>query len=344
MCGWATEIDRDLDQENQFFLIKLKAGTIKRMSTPSSNTNRGYLIALTSALFLSLTSIFISYLNINFRLPALILAFWREMFVVLILLGWFLLRGSGLREGVRSNLGFLAIFGFLITLFNALWTISVTLNGAAVSTVLVYSSAAFTALLGWLILHEELNARKILAVVLSLAGCAMIVDAFNPEVWQVNTLGILTGVGAGLFYAIYSLMGRSASQRGLNPWTTLFYTFLVAAGFMLGFNLFLNDYLPGTASQPAEMFWLGNSINGWLILFLLAAGPTLIGYGLYNVSLQYLPSSVANLIVTIEPAFTAIVAYFVLGERYSPRQIIGSILIMIGVLVIRQYKLKVKFK
>ena len=50
--------------------------------------------ALGSAVFLSLTSIFISYLNIHFQLPALILAFWREIFVALILLVIFLLFSS----------------------------------------------------------------------------------------------------------------------------------------------------------------------------------------------------------------------------------------------------------
>ena len=112
--------------------------------------------------------------------------------------------------------------------------------------------------MGWLILKEELTLAKIIAVILSLAGCAFIVDAFNPEVWHLNPLGILTGIGSGLFYAIYSLMGRSASsQRGLNPWTTLFYTFLIAAVFMLVFNLVFGSVLPGGAQKPADLFWLG---------------------------------------------------------------------------------------
>ncbi len=301
-------------------------------------TNTGDMAACSRAIFLSLTSIFISYLNRNYQLPALILAFWREIFTALSLLAWFLLFKRDMLRGARAHLGYLPVYGLVLSLFNATWTLSVTLNGAAVATVLAYASAGFTALLGWLILREELNVPKIVAVLLSLAGCALIVDAFNLEVWRVNTVGILTGVSSGLFYAFYSLMGRSASQRGLNPWTTLFYTFLLAAVFMLSYNLFLGELLPGAAAHPGEMFWLGNSIKGWLILFMLAFGPTLLGYGLYNVSLKHLQSSVANLIVTIEPAFTAIVAWFVLGERYTFKQIMGSVLIMLGVVVIRMSK------
>jgi drug/metabolite transporter (DMT)-like permease len=312
------------------------------MPSHQENPNTGYITALGSAVFLSLTSIFISYLNVNFQLPALVLAFWREIFVATILMIGFALFWRNLFKGAKAHLSYLAIYGFVLALFNALWTVSVTLNGAAVATVLCYCSAAFTALLGWLILKEELTLAKIVAVILSLAGCAFIVDAFNPEVWHVNPLGILTGIGSGLFYAIYSLMGRSASsQRGLNPWTTLFYTFLIAAVFMLVFNLFFGSVLPGGAQKPADLFWLGNSVIGWTILVLLAIGPTLLGYGLYNVSLTHLPSSVVNLIVTIEPVFTAVTAYFVLGERLTLQQIFGGLMIMAGVVVIRMVKVKV---
>jgi len=312
------------------------------MQNNPENSNTGYLAALGSAVFLSLTSIFISYLNLNYQLPPLILAFWREIFVALILLVIFLLFKPLLLKGAQPHLPYLTGYGFVLALFNALWTISVVMNGAAVGTVLCYCSAAFTALLGWLILKESLTVQKIIAVILSLTGCALIVNALDPAVWQVNALGIITGVAAGLFYAFYSLMGRSASQRGLNPWTTLFYTFLIAAVFMLILNLGFRKYLPGSATNPAELFWLGKSFMGWFILFLLAAGPTLMGYGLYNVALQHLPSSVANLIVTIEPVFTAVTAYFILGERLTGRQIFGSLLVMAGVVVIRMYKNGVK--
>ena len=54
---------------------------------------------------------------------------------------------------------------------------------------------------------------------------------------------------------------------------------------------------------------------------MLAAGPTLAGFGLYNLSLSYLPSSVANLIATSELPFTAATAYFFLNERLTAVQI-----------------------
>jgi drug/metabolite transporter (DMT)-like permease len=296
----------------------------------NQNLTRGYIIAVISAALLSTTAIFIRHLTQTYQMPALVLAFWRDGIVVLTLLPVLAARPSLLRAP-RRHLIYLVGYGFVLASFNALWTHSVALNGAAISTVLVYSSAGFTVLLGWWFLKERVDWPKLLAVVLSLGGCVLVSEALDAAAWRTNLAGILTGVLSGLAYAAYSLMGRSASQRGLNAWTTLLYTFGFATVFLLIINLVLGGGLPGTATQPADLFWLGNAWLGWVLLFLLAAGPTLAGFGLYNVSLGYLPSSVANLVLTSEPVFTTVLAYLLFGERLSGVQFVGSLMVLAGV-------------
>jgi len=304
----------------------------------SSHLTRGYTVAVISAVFLSTTAIFIRYLTQTYDVPSLILAFWRDLFVVLTLLvalGW---HNSQLLHINRKHLGYLVGYGLVLAIFNAMWTLSVALNGAAVATVLAYCSTAFTALLGWWLLKERLNWAKLLAVCLCLGGCVLVSEAIDPAVWRANPVGILTGVLSGLCYAIYSLMGRSASQRGLNPWTTLIYTFGFAAAFLLATNLIPDNPIPGVAVGAVDLFWLGDAWVGWGVLFLLAAVPTVMGFGLYNVSLSYLPSSVANLIVTLEPVFTTITAYFLLSERLTWIQVLGSMVVLMGVIFLRVFE------
>ncbi|HEY6102487.1 MAG TPA: DMT family transporter [bacterium] len=301
----------------------------------STHPARGYTIALSSAAVLSTTAIFIRYLTQTYRLPALVLAFWRDGFVALTLL---VILGLWVPDRLRirrTHLGYLAAYGLVLAAFNGVWTLSVALNGAALATVLVYCSAAFTAVLGWWLLREHLGWVKVLAVAITLTGTVLISGVLDPAVRDTNVPGIGTGILSGLGYAAYSLLGRSASQRGLNPWTTLFYTFGFAAVFLLLPNVVPGGLLPGSAARPADLLWLGRAGAGWGLLFLLAAGPTVAGFGLYNVSLTYLPSSVANLVVTLEPAFTALIAYLVLGERLTEIQIAGSLTILAGVVFLR---------
>jgi drug/metabolite transporter (DMT)-like permease len=306
--------------------------------TPTGHLTRGYAIALAAAATLSTTAIFIRYLTVTYDIPALVLAFWRDVFVCLTLLPVLALRRPLLLRVTRRHLRYLVGYGLVLAAFNALWTLSVALNGAAAATVLVYCSAAFTALLGRWLLGEPLGWGKLVAVAICLGGCVLVAGALQPAVWRANLVGIVTGVLSGLGYAAYSLMGRSASQRGLNPWTTVLYTFAFATAFLLLFNLLPGAHLPGAATRPADLFWLRSALAGWGILFLLAAGPTLGGFGLYNVSLSYLPSSVANLIVTMEPAFTVVIAYLVLGERLTGTQLVGGAMIVTGVAFLRIYE------
>ena len=297
--------------------------------------SRGYVTALVSAAILSTTAIFIRHLTQSYRMPPLVLAFWRDGFVTLTLLCVLGLLRPVLIRVKRHHLFYLILYGLTLAIFNALWTLAVSLIGAALSTVLVYCSAGFTALLGWWLLKERLDGIKLLAVALCLGGCFLVSGALDQAAWRANLVGVVAGTLSGLCYSIYSLMGRSASQRGLNPWTTVLYTFGFAALYLMLFNLLPEGLLPGFDTGPSNLLWLGNALGGWAILFLLAAGPTVAGFGLYNVSLGYLPSSVANLILTVEPVFTAALAYVLLGERLGGMQLAGSLMILAGVVYLR---------
>jgi len=311
------------------------------MSTATSHSSdftRGYAFAVLSAAMLSTSAIFIRYLTQDLRMPPLVLAFWRDTFAAVVLILVIARLRPFMLHVKRQDLLYLVAYGLVFAIFNILWTLSVSLNGAALATVLVYCSVAFTALLGWWLLKERLGWVKLLAVAFSLGGCALVSGALHPAAWSVYLMGILTGMLSGLCYATYSLMGRFASQRGLNPWTTLFYTISFAAAFLLLLNLLPGELLPGPTTNGTDLFMVGSRPAGWGVLLLLAVGPTVLGFGLYNVSLGYLPSSVANLIATLEPVFTAVIAYLLLGERLTGMQLTGSLMILAGVALLRVYE------
>jgi len=220
-------------------------------SSPDVHLTRGYAAALLAAAILSTTAILIRHLTQTYHLPPLVLALWRDGFVVLTLLVVLVVLRPRLLWVNRRHLAYLAAYGLVLAGFNALWTFSVALNGAAVSTVLVYSSAAFTALLGWWLLRERLDWPKLLAVAAGLGGCALVAGALDPAVWHTNMVGLVTGVLSGLAYAAYSLLGRAAAQRGLNPWTTLWYTFGFAMLCLLFVNLLPGGWVPGAARDGA---------------------------------------------------------------------------------------------
>ena len=213
--------------------------------------------------------------------------------------------------------------------------LSVQENGAAVATVLAYSSAGFTAIFAFWLFKEKLGLPKITAIILSLAGCILVSNAYNPDMWTLKPLGISTGLISGVVFAGYTLYGKEAARREINVWTSLLYSFAIGSLFLLLFNLF--PILPGAAGS-LKALWPDMPIQGWLVLLFLSLGPTTLGFGLYNASMNYLPASITNLLATTEPVMTAVEAYLFLDERMTPTQIAGGVIILFAVLIVRLEK------
>lgn len=299
----------------------------------SSSYSRGYLIALIATVLWSTTGPFISYLGKTYALPSLVLAFWRDLFVAFGMVVGLLIFSRARFQLDRSHWKFMIFYGLTLAVFNSMWTFSVQYNGAAVATVLAFSSPAMTAILSRIVYKETIGWVKIISIGLSLMGLVFVSGAQDPATWQLNAAGILFGLLTGFFFGVYNIEGKHASDAHIDSWTALLYSFSIASFFLLLFNIG-SDFF----SQKAilgEMVWLGNSLKGWGILFFLGVAPTLGGFGLYTMSMRFIPATTANLIATLEPIMTAVWAYFFLSEILTGSQLFGGLLILAGVILLR---------
>ena len=300
----------------------------------SSQLSRGYVIALTATIIWSTTGILISYLSRDYSLPSLVLAFWRDLFVSFGMAVGLLVFSRPLFQLDRKHWGFMVWYGLTLAIFNSMWTFSVQYNGAAVATVMAFSSPAMTAILSRIVLKEQFSRIKIVSILLSLAGIIFVSGAYDPSAWNLNPLGIIFGLLSGLLFAIYNLEGKHASDTHIDSWTALLYSFAWATVFLFFFNLGNDLFLTGKGAF-ADLLWLGDSVSGWGLLFFLGVAPTLGGFGLYTLSIRYLSPTTSNLIATLEPAFTAIWAYFLLNEVLTGTQLFGGLLVLMGVVLLR---------
>jgi len=78
---------------------------------------------------MSITAIFIRHLTQTYRIPALVLAFWRDGLVAITLLAVLGALRPALLQGARPHLRYLVGYGFVLASFNGLWTLSAALNG-----------------------------------------------------------------------------------------------------------------------------------------------------------------------------------------------------------------------
>ena len=77
---------------------------------------------------------------------------------------------------------------------------------------------------------------------------------------------------------------------------------------------------------------LAGSLRMFLYLLYAAIGCTILGYLLQNVALEHISAKQVGIVQCLYPIATALVAYFVLGEKLSLLGVIGAGIITVCVL------------
>lgn len=291
----------------------------------------GYALSALAAVVWASTAPGLSYLMTRYAIPGLTLALWRDLLIAVVCTaGLLIFRPSLLRIGA-SAIGQLALTGMIsIGIYHALWLWSVTLNGAAIAVVLIYTYPVFVALGAWLLFREPMTKAHMAALTLALAGCALVVRAYDPAVLRISWLGAVVGLLTALTHTVYVLTGQR-NAPSISPWTTLAYTMTFGSLTLVALALAADRLAPAAHSY----LWAIEAPTAWVILAIIAIGPTLGGYALFTQSLRYIPGKVAGLISVIEAPVATLIAVTLLGERLEPLQVVGMGMIMVAVVLPR---------
>jgi len=122
--------------------------------------------------------------------------------------------------------------------------------------------------------------------------------------------------------AVYVLAGKRA-QAKYSTQTALLYSFLFGA---LALDAFRVDML-GTVLNltPLVLF----------VIFVLAAGPTLLGYTALTLSFRFIEAGKSTIASSISPAIAIYFAALFLGEIPGLIQLFGSGLAILGVMILQ---------
>ena len=285
---------------------------------------RGYVIVLTGTVIWALTGVVIKILLTRYGMETMAIAFWRVSIVAaFVFVALLVLDAKQLRIAPR-DLPLFAFYGLIgVAAHQIVWITSVQYNGAAVATVIIYTSPAIVAIFAWRWMRETIDRTKLVALALTIFGIVLVARAYDPAQIQLNEIGLAAGIGSAFTFATYSLVGRVAT-RTYTAWTSLFYAFLFGTIFLLPVSLLVHSFASGNLP-----------LDGWTTLVFLALVPTLGGFGAYTIGLSHLPASVASILAAFEPVTTAIVAYFVFGETLDALQLTGAAMILASVVLLR---------
>ena len=192
----------------------------------------------------------------------------------------------------------------------------------AVASILLYTAPSFVVVLSALLWKEPVTKKKLLALALTLAGCALVCGITSGG-WSVTPGGFLLGLGAGFFYALYSVFGRYALAH-YDSMTVTVWTFLFAGPASLVL-LPASKTLAPALSKPE----LWASAAG-LVVF-----STVLPYLLYTKGLSRVEAGKASIMASLEPVVAALTGIAVFGEPMSAATAVGILCVLAGVVILR---------
>lgn len=243
--------------------------------------------------------------------------------VSLVLVGLYLLIFA--RERFRVRLRDLWCFAGtgIVSLLLFSWCYYSGMQEASLSVmaVLLYTSPAFIMLLSIVLFRERLTRQKLLALVLTFAGCCLVSGLGSGS--AVSMKGLLLGLGSGFFYALYSIFSRYAIERGYDSWTITFYTFL----FCLLASAPLSHW-----DLIAQALSSGASVPVYALLMGLLTG--FLAYIFYTKGLEGMESSRAGILASVEPVVGTIIGTLVFHEPLPVQSVLGIALVLGGIVVL----------
>jgi drug/metabolite transporter (DMT)-like permease len=207
--------------------------------------------------------------------------------------------------------------GVFFALDIGVWHLSFEYISVANATFLANLAIPLATAYGVFVLKERHSIGFLFGLALSMTGMALLVgrDMLHSEQ---SLIGDLMGLWAACVYTGYLLitrrLGQSYPASRIMTLTSLLSSTLLAL---------MTAALPGRFLPTDPTVW-------WLLVGLGLFSQTM-GQGLITFALPRLPVGLSSVTLFLQPCFSAILGYFILGQHLGVADILSGVLILGGV-------------
>jgi len=197
-----------------------------------------------------------------------------------------------------------------------------TMVSPTVTSVIIATIPLFTPIVGYLILKEQVGLSTIIGIVISMIGVLAVVFSGKNEI-----SGQLTGAIL-VFGAVLTALGYAVFVKYLvhryNAITLVFYQNSIGLIYFIPF-FFLIDF-----PRLGDMHFTFNAVSSIVLLSVFAS---VLAFIFYSNSVKSLGVTKAGVFCYIIPMLTALIAFFLVGERLSLIQWLGMSIVIFGLFV-----------
>jgi len=260
--------------------------------------------------------------------PPVSLAFWRWLACFLILLPFtfkYLLKNY---EGYKSELQKIFILGFLACGVCGAFPFIAGKTTTIINMGIIYSSSPiFIILISTLFYKEKINGIRILGVIICIFGViAIIIKGNIGLLFQLKfTSGDLWMLGASLGWALYTiyLFNWKSSLPILERFSLIA---MFGAISLFPFFILEEVYVSKTNYNLAFLFW---------VLF-AAILPSIIAFMLFNFVNKELGASITGSVLYLYTVYGAVYGTIFFNEYLEPFHYLGTMLVFIGIFLIKK--------
>ena len=265
---------------------------------------------------ISLSAIFVKYSTA----PSAVTAAFRLCWTVLLMspLVW------GKRE-IREELfhvekkefALSALSGLFLAVHFVLWFESLLHTSVASSTSIVCTEVIWVALGFGIFLKGKISKKAIFAIGITFVGSLLIAYA-DSSAGGVHLYGDFLALAAAIAVAVYTLIGRIVRKNvSTNVYTYIVYTSCASV-------LLLTCLVQG--------YWLFDyGVSAVIVGLLLSVFSTILGHSIFSWCLKYFSPAFVSVSKLCEPVVAAVIAASLFGELPALLQIVGGIMIIVGV-------------
>ncbi|MEW8971848.1 MAG: DMT family transporter [Mesobacillus sp.] len=232
------------------------------------------------------------------------------------------------RERLRISLGYLphlVVLGILGVFVHQVLqaTALLTINASSAGWLISFSPI-FTVLLSILFLHEKMDVKKAIGMLIAITGVFIVTTTRSGHSFEfAMNIGFILMILSTLNWAVYSIL----LKRLQIPYPALVVTFYMS---LIGFLLTIPFLIRNRGWESLPML----TQTDWAHLLFLAIFVSGIGYWYWGKALEVLDASKVTMFIYLEPLVTLIAAIFLLHEKFILISAIGGIIIIIGVAIV----------
>ncbi len=222
----------------------------------------------------------------------------------------------------RGELKRIAVPGLLVVFgFNVLTSVGQTLTETSKAAIIAYTMPALTAVLAAVFLGERLTGRRVLALILGMAGIGVLA-AENLDALIANPAGPAIMLGAALSWALGNV-ALKAFRWSLPPISLTVWFFAISTVAVWPLALALE-----TQPDPAALSGATLAVFAWHVL-----GPMVTSYALWTMLVSRLPATVAAISTLTAPVTGVLSAALLLGDPLTGGKIAALGLVVASILV-----------